>query len=447
MLSFVMSSIEERQIEDHRNYLFTQSNILTNQLISEFQDLHLPNTNTYYTYTVTDFAREIGVRVMVFDKEGTILIDSFDEFDSTKKLVNNELASSLIGFQSSGLYDFPDEGRVLYIAVPIKNGIDVQGSILMISSLESIYDNLQRLLSNLSILAIICVGFTVAMSFVFVEIISRPIEKLTELVNRISNGKYDQKLEVEGNDEIKVLSNSFNSMMIKLDQVDNQRKQFVANVSHELKTPLTAIKLLATSLINDELTEPAIYKEFLGDIDLEVDRLNEIINSLLYLVDIEKKELQLHYTRTQVNFMISKVVYQLKPIADKKTISIEIVAPEKIWASFDKLKLHQCLSNLIENSIKYNKAGRWIIVELINKKNTFIINVKDNGYGIKEESLPFVFDRFYRTDKARNRLSGGTGLGLSIVKQIVHLHQGKIQINSVFNEGTTVTLELPKELG
>ncbi len=444
MLSFVMTSLEERNINDHRDYLFTQANILSNQLIAEFRNLSQPHTNDYYSDVVVNFSKEIGSRILVLDSEGKTLIDSYSEFSSDDVIVNSELEKALKGTQASDVYRFIEVGRVIYVAVPVMNQTEVIGSILITSSLEVIYESLSKLLNSLFILAVVCIGFTVAISFIFVEIIAAPVEKLTELVNRVAFGKYDEKIVVEGNDEIKVLSNSFNTMMTKLDQVDTQRKQFVANVSHELRTPLTSIKILSSSLISEEETEPEIYKEFLTDIDSEVDRLNGIIDSLLYLVNLEKKELELHYTTSPVNILLTKVVYMLKPLAEQKNIRIELQDNEKTWASFDEPKLHQCLSNVIGNAIKYNREGGHVLVKLLNKRSKFLIEVTDNGFGISEESVPFVFDRFYRTDKARDRRSGGTGLGLSIVQQIVHLHQGEISLKSQLQEGTTVTIEIPK---
>lgn len=445
MLTFVMTSLEERQVEDHKDYLFTQANVLSNQLVAEFPNLSQTYTNDYYSEIVTLTSKEIGARIVVVDAFNKTLIDSFSEYASNTELVNHELNRALMGSQASNIYNFDEVGRLIYVAVPVENQKEIVGAILLTSSLEEIYDSQRKLLSSLFLLSVVCIGFTAATSFIFVEILSSPIEKLTELVNRIAYGKYDQRLEVEGNDEMKVLSNSFNAMMVKLDHVDTQRKQFVANVSHELRTPLTSIKLLSSSLLADETTPPEIYKEFLMDIDQEVDRLNGIIDSLLYLVNLEKKELELKYGLTQVNLLVKKVVNQLKPLADQKNIHIEVHDQEKIWATVDKSKLHQCLSNLIGNAIKYNNEGGMVLVQVINNKNTFVIEVIDNGFGIKEESLPFVFDRFYRTDKARDRKSGGTGLGLSIVQQIVHLHQGDIRIDSVINEGTKVTIEIPKD--
>ncbi len=444
MLSFVMTSIEEKNIFDHRDYLFTQANILSNQLIAEFKNLSQPHTNDYYSDVVVNFSKEIGSRILIIDAEGHTLVDSYSEFTSDVPIINAELDEAINGTQSSGVYRFDEIGRVIYVAVPVQTNTEVMGAILITSSLEATYESLAELLSNMFLLAAVCIGFTVAISFIFVEIISSPVEKLTEIVNRVTYGKYDERINVEGNDEIKVLSNSFNAMMTKLDQVNTQRKQFVANVSHELRTPLTSIKLLSSSLLSDESTNPEIYKEFLTDIDSEVDRLNEIIDGLLYLVDLEKKELELHYTNSHVNYLVAKVVHQLRPLAEQKNIQIDLQEDEKVWASFDKTKFHQCLSNLIANSIKYNHEGGHVLVRLINKRTSFSVQICDNGYGIAKENLPYVFDRFYRTDKARNRKTGGAGLGLSIVQQIVHLHQGEIYIDSTLNEGTTVTIELPK---
>ncbi|MBN2794924.1 MAG: HAMP domain-containing protein [Clostridia bacterium] len=446
MLSFVMSSLEVNQIEDRKNFLYTQANIISNQMITEFENLSLPNTREYYYNIVSDFSKEINSRVMVFDRHGSVLIDAYKEYTEQDSISNKEIDQAFKGEPASSIYDSPSFGRIMYVAVPVESDGAIVGAILLTSSLEDIYTSQDTLLRNLFLLALVCIGFTGATSFIFVEILSSPIEKLTETVNRVAFGKHDERIRLEGSDEIKVLSNSFNSMMVRLDQVDNQRKQFVANVSHELRTPLTSIKILSSSLITDESTDPGIYKEFLKDIDMEVDRLNGIINSLLYLVDLEKKELELNYTNSTLNSLIPKVIQMLVPLANQKNIKVDFQADEKVWATFDREKIHQCLSNLIANAIKYNEPGGHVIVRLINRRNTFAIRVIDDGIGIKEEELPFIFDRFYRADKARNRKTGGTGLGLSIVQQIIQLHQGDIRVESTINQGTSIEIEIPKGL-
>lgn len=444
MLSFVISSIETSQVEDHENYLFTEANIISNQLIGEYENLALTYRRDYYADIVFNFSKEISSRVIFLDQEGRVLIDAFDEFEVGQEISNKEIAKAMAGVSSSGIYDYDTIGKVRYVALPIDKQGEVIGVVLLASSLEDIYANIKTLESKFLFLALICVAFTAMTSFIFVEILSSPIEKLTESVNKVSFGGRDENVRIEGNDEIKVLSNSFQSMLVKLNQVDDQRKQLVADVSHELRTPLTSIKLLSSSLLGDENPDPKIYREFLTDIDSEIDRLNGIIDSLLYLFDLEKDEIELHKSHSTLNSLTMKVINLLQPIADLKDVNLSFLADQNVWAMFDNEKMHQCLSNLIANGIKYNRPGGEVSVHLAELEHTVIIKVIDNGYGIVKDEVDHIFERFYRTDKARNRQTGGTGLGLSIVQQIVALHEGTIKVKSTFNEGTTFEIEFPK---
>ena len=445
MLNFVLSFLEKSQVEDHKNYLFTEANIISNQLIVEFENLSLSYTRSYYADLVGNFSKEVGSRVIAVNPSNEVLIDAFNEYSYGHYLNNAELSEALTGKPSHGIYDFDAFGKVMYVSVPVEKQGEVLGAVMLASSLEDIYISIGDLKNQFLFLALISVIFTGVVSFIFVEILSSPIEKLTEKVNQVAFGTQEENIKPEGNDEIKVLSNSFETMLFKLNQVDTQRKQLVADVSHELRTPLTSIKLLSASLLGDDYTDPKIYKEFLTDIDSEIDRLNGIIDSLLYLFDLEKDETVLNFTNSTINSLALKVISLLKPLADQKNIRIDLQAEQNVWADFDREKMHQCLSNLIANAIKYNRVGGEIIVQIQEAGNQAKIRVIDNGFGIDEEALPLIFERFYRADKARNRETGGTGLGLSIVQQIVHLHGGHVKVKSVINQGTTFEIEFPKE--
>jgi len=163
-----MTSIEEKNIFDHRDYLFTQANILSNQLIAEFKNLSQPHTNDYYSDVVVNFSKEIGSRILIIDAEGHTLVDSYSEFTSDDPIINAELDEAINGRQSSGVYRFDEIGRVIYVSVPVQTNTEVMGAILITSSLEATYESLAELLSNMFLLAAVCIGFTVAISFIFV---------------------------------------------------------------------------------------------------------------------------------------------------------------------------------------------------------------------------------------------------------------------------------------
>lgn len=191
-----------------------------------------------------------------------------------------------------------------------------------------------------------------------------------------------------------------------------------------------------------------MYREFLGDIDKEVSRLNKIIDSLLYLVDIEKKELQLEYQISYMNYMVENVIKQLTPLAEKKK-NIEIRfddTEKKLQIEIDKGKIQQCIINVLGNAIKYTPENGHVDVDLYRIKENVVIRITDTGIGIPEDDLPHIFERFHRVDKARARATGGTGLGLAIAQQIVNLHQGRIYAESEVGVGTKMYIVLPYRL-
>jgi signal transduction histidine kinase len=225
--------------------------------------------------------------------------------------------------------------------------------------------------------------------------------------------------------------------------LEKSRQEFVSNVSHELKTPLTSVKVLADSLLMQENVAPELYREFLVDIAEEIERENKIINDLLSLVKLDKTARDINISSTNINDLLESVLKRLRPIAKKRNIELVFESFRPVVAEVDEVKLSLAISNLIENAIKYNVEDGWVRVSLNADHKYFYVKVADSGIGIPEEAQDFIFDRFYRVDKARSRGTGGTGLGLSITKNAVHMHKGAIKVYSKENEGTTFTVRVP----
>ena len=238
-------------------------------------------------------------------------------------------------------------------------------------------------------------------------------------------------------------------MSTRLYQVDEQRAKFVANVSHELRTPLTSLKIISESLLacGDDLPIE-ITRDFLQDVDSEVDRLNKIIDSLLYLVDMEKKELELEFKLTYVNYLVRNIIKKMHPLAEKKNIEVHLIEVDEIQIRLDQGKIKQALINILGNAIKFTPENGDIYVQIYFSPNeTLTIEIEDTGIGIPEDDIKYIFDRFYRVDESRARSSGGSGLGLSIAQQIINLHQGQIYIQSKIDIGTKFIIILPKNMG
>ncbi|MDD4050378.1 MAG: ATP-binding protein [candidate division Zixibacteria bacterium] len=232
----------------------------------------------------------------------------------------------------------------------------------------------------------------------------------------------------------------------RLRRLEVVRRDFVANVSHELKTPVTSIKGFAETLLEGSVTDPAELRNFLGIILRQTDRLNAIIDDLLTLSQVEQEQERAEVALAQVPLggVIATAMEVCAYKADRKGIRLETAGNMETNAAINPPLLEQALVNLIDNAINYSEAGKTVVVEVAQTAEETIIRVIDQGVGISSEHLPRLFERFYRVDRARSRTAGGTGLGLSIVKHIVQIHGGKVEVASTIGKGSTFSIHLPR---
>lgn len=225
------------------------------------------------------------------------------------------------------------------------------------------------------------------------------------------------------------------------------RSDFVANVSHELKTPVTSVKGFAETLLSDDVTDKDTEQQFLQIILDESKRLDRLIRDLLHLSKIEKNTLPLNIEQIEIRQFIKEIVQTMSTSVKKKNIQLTLPSTEKeTFLEGDKDRLNQIIINLVSNAVNYSSDYGSVEIGVKEKNNAVYISVSDNGAGIPEESLSRIFERFYRVDKARSRHSGGTGLGLAIVKHLVESHHGRIKVDSVEGKGTTMTVIIPKHV-
>lgn len=399
----------------------------------------------YVKNLIKNYSKEINSRIIIVDNDYVVRGDSNNSFVGYI-FKHIELQRALKGESVSNVYNFEEYGHVMYVAVPIISNNKIIGATLLSSSIDDSYNLIKELNKKLFFISLISIIFISLISFIFAGIIANPINKFINVINNISKGKLGERVQIESNDEFKMMADAFNVMIMKLEQVDKQRKDFVANVSHELRTPLSSIKLLAESLLTQKEQDISYYKEFLKDIDSEIDRLSNIINDLLLLVDLDKEKLKLNISPVYINFLLENIIKRFKPLANKKSIDLQLKLCEKIQMRIDGEKMQQAIINIIHNAIKYTPEGGRVRVSLYSQNKQVKIKVEDNGIGIPKESLSNIFDRFYRVDKARSRATGGTGLGLSIASQIVSLHGGSIEVESKLGEGSKFYIVLPYDI-
>ncbi|MDF2821470.1 MAG: hypothetical protein K0R15_1911 [Clostridiales bacterium] len=390
---------------------------------------------------IENYSNTIVGRVLVINDVFTIIEDS-NNLEKGKYLVSDSVVKALRGNQVTKNYK---EKKIIEISVPIINRENqkVIGALLTIASYKEV-DLFSSYMYNewvtiFPILAILLLLFSIYYSGVF----SYPFKQLSISMSKITEGHLDEKIYIKGHGEIEDIATAFNQMTSRLQEIEQSRQEFVSNVSHELKTPITSIKVLADSLLTQEDMPVEIYREFMIDITDEIDRENKIINDLLSLVKLNKTVVGLNIEKKSINLLFDQILKRLKPIAMQKNVELIFESYREVEAEIDEVKLSLALSNLIENGIKYNLENGWVKV-LLNADHKFMfIKISDSGIGIPKESQEKIYDRFYRVDKARSRETGGTGLGLAITKSSIIMHNGSIKVHSEEDVGTTFSLRIP----
>lgn len=392
-----------------------------------------------YSETVESFTRmNVGERMMILNRAANVIQDS-SKTKIGKYLVNDDVLKAL-----SGQNVVEKDGAYVRIAVPIldRSG-EVYGVVYVFSTMEKLMDNIQSVQETI-IMWTMVIGILIFICYIcWLYQITHPIHEICRWLGKMRNGHLELEPDHKYKDEYQEIIESVQEVTQELIEMDASRKAFVSNVSHELKTPLSSIKVLTESLLLQDSLPEEIYKEFLQDINGEIDRQNSIITDLLTLVRLDDSEKSMNVKKHSINEMAEDILKRLKPLAAKRKINLILENAKEVVMECDEMKLTMALSNIIENGIKYNVEGGRVVVKIDSDLRNARITIADTGIGIDEEHYSKLFDRFYRVDKARDRGAGGTGLGLSIVKQIILLHRGSISVKSVVGEGTAFLVTMP----
>ncbi len=335
--------------------------------------------------------------------------------------------------------------RYIDFAQPIygADNAEVVGVMLLSSATSSLDELAERLNVRIHLLEMIAFVIIVILSAVLSHWMVRPFRRIAASLNHATENPLGEEIRIDNFVETRRVSEAYNKTLKQLKRLDESRQQFVSNVSHELKTPITSIRVLADSLMGEKEVPVELYREFMSDISEEIDRESQIIEDLLTLVRLDKSSTELNIAQTNINELLEGTLKRLRPIAMQKNVELILESFRPVLAEVDKMKFTLAVSNLVENAVKYNGRDGWVKVSLNADHKFFYVKVADNGIGIPEEAQEHVFERFFRVDKARAREAGGTGLGLAITKSIVYSHHGAIKLYSRENEGTTFTVRVP----
>lgn len=419
-----------------------QSNILASDILA-MDFLKNPDSDAA-DVEIQQMAYAYSARILIINSDYIIVKDNYI-FDEGKTIITEDVINAFKGKSHSHI-NYKSSSAV--ITTPI---IDDTGKISGVIKVSlSGYATIQTInyMKRISIAVMIALLLVFSGILVFVIYkLTSPAKDMKEAILSLSDGDKNARIKKQTIKEYKDIGDAVNVLLDRLESIEGSRDEFVSNVSHELKTPMTSMKVLADSLLATENAPIEMYKEFMQDIAEEIDRENEIIGDLLNLVRTDGERAVLNIETVDVNELMEVVLKRLKPIALKNNIEIIFESMRPVTASIDRVKFIIVLTNIIENAIKYNHPEGWVKITLNADHKFFYVDVSDSGIGIPEECKDHVFERFYRVDKARSRETGGTGLGLAITKNIVLLHKGTIKFYSKENEGTTFNIRIPLNYG
>lgn len=435
----ILSVYEKRAVNTRTVDITSQAKLLATQIVANnyLQDTSSKNITTQLDQLSTIY----DGRVMLIDSSFTIVKDTY-ALDEQKTILAEEVMQAYNG-ETVQKYDADNHYIEMTFPMHDESGKNVIGVMLVSVSTDSIAATLAILKQYALMIQFLVAVIVVIAGFAVSTALVRPFRRLTKSIKDVQDGYEADFISVNSYSETETMSAACDEMLRRLQTLDESRQEFVSNVSHELKTPLTSMKVLADSLMGQEDIPVELYREFMTDIGAEIDRENKIINDLLSLVKMDKSAGNINITSVQINELLERIMKRLRPIAQKQNVELVMESFRPVVAEVDEVKLTLALTNLIENAIKYNNPDGWVHVSLNADHQNFFVTVEDNGIGIPKEAQNRIFERFYRVDKSHSREIGGTGLGLAIARNAIIMHRGAIKVHSMEGEGTTFTVRIP----
>lgn len=436
-----LKSMEQNQTEARMMEVQNRCQIISNKMTRSGYFLDEKKDGTIDN-EIDIIANIYNGRIVVVDRDFRIIRDTF-------KIAENRLhiAEEVIRcFQGEISTKYNKDKHYFAQAIPVYSASvekQIDGVIVITASTEGIISSVDKVGSKTLLFQLIAFIVIAAIAWVIVMGLMHPFKEFQKKLDRVADGELDTDISENTYRETHRISRAVEQTLSKLKEVDQSRQEFVSNVSHELKTPITSIRVLADSLMGMGDVPVELYREFMEDISGEIDRESKIIDDLLALVKMDKSEAGLNIAQTNINLLVEQIMKRLRPIANRKKVELILESIRDVSADVDEVKLTLAISNLIENAIKYNIEAGWVRVTVDADHKFFYIKVADSGIGIPEEVQDRIFERFYRVDKARSREMGGSGLGLAITRSVVLMHKGAIKLSSKEGEGSIFTLRVP----
>lgn len=441
--TFVSTMTLEQLKRDKAESLYKEATLIANSYAS---DLY---TNDISLDTVKKQLDAIDVfidsTIWIINPSGRLILSTDSPLDvSTEVLIENfDPTITVDSYYTVGNFFDSFEAEMLSVFAPITTNYKVQGYVVIHTSMDTLQASKESLLSISYITLIILFLLSLIILFFITEFVYIPLKKITAATEQYASGNMHYELSVDSDDEIGYLAAALSYMASEIAKNEDGQKKFIANVSHDFRSPLTSIKGYLEAMLDGTIPSE-MHEKYLGIVLNETERLTKLTNSLLTLNNLNMRGMVLEKTVFDINQIIRNTTASFEGTLNQKRISVELVLTgEHLLVNADMGKIQQVLYNLLDNAIKFSHHDSTIKIETTEKHQKVFISVKDSGIGIPKDSLKLIWDRFYKTDLSRGKDKKGTGLGLSITKEIIHAHNENINVISTEGVGTEFIFSLP----
>lgn len=441
--TFVPNMTMEHLVREKADSLYTEATMIADTYAS---GLYTSDTDLETVKDQLDFlAVCLGSAIRIINPSGRLVLDTELPLNVDDVIIIDAFDPTVTGNSYYIVNDFfgSFESDVLSVFAPITSSFKVKGYVVIHYDMIDMTRSCNSLLSISYVMLVILLLLSLIILIFFTEIVYVPLRKITYATEQYAEGNMHYEFQVESDDEIGYLAACLNYMASQIAGAEDDQKKFVANVSHDFRSPLTSIRGYLDAMI-DGTIPPELHEKYLGILLNETERLTKLTNSLLMLNNLNTKGMLLDRTDFDINGIIRSTAASFEGTCKSKTMAIELILTgDELYVHADMDKIQQVLYNLIDNAIKFSHHDSVIKVETSLKKNKLFVSIKDTGIGIPKDNLKLIWDRFYKTDLSRGKDKKGTGLGLSIVKEIINCHGEHINVISTEGVGTEFIFSLP----
>lgn len=449
VFSFIMVSVfvpnmtKEHLVREKAESLYSEATLIANTYAT---GLYTSETDLETVKTQLDFLSVyLDSTIRIINPSGRLVLDTNSPLNVEEIVIIDNFDPTVTGGSYYMVNDFYGsfDSDMLSVLAPITSSYMVKGYVVIHCDMNDIQESCNSLLNISYITLVIMLLLSLIILIFFTEIVYIPLRKITYATEQYAAGNMHYEFQVESDDEIGYLAVCLNYMASQIAGAEDDQKKFVANVSHDFRSPLTSIRGYLEAMI-DGTIPPEMHEKYLGIVLNETERLTNLTNSLLTLNNLNTKGMMLNRSDFNINRVIRNTAASFEGTCRKKTIAIELVLTgDEMYVNADMDKIQQVLYNLIDNAIKFSHHDSVIKVETSLKKNKLFVSVKDTGIGIPKDDLKLIWDRFYKSDLSRGKDKKGTGLGLSIVKEIINSHSEHINVISTEGVGSEFIFSLP----